>query len=153
MYGDYLRWDRLGGVKVGHVGAEWPPIPTGLHWRVSLESSFPATASAVIGGLIETVNLTTRMFDKINLAYDLTDDLKFSIGHRYYGGKNALSALGGEWSFAHFNNVSPALFVEGRVGDHDANSVWGGVRVYFGQKAKSLIRRHREDDPPVGLQA
>jgi hypothetical protein len=25
------------------------------------------------------------------------------------------------------------------------------VRFYFGQKPKSLIRRHREDDPPVGL--
>jgi hypothetical protein len=104
----------------------------------------------VIGGLVETVNLTTRMFDKVDLAYYVTDDLKLSIGHRYYGGKNAL-ALGGEWSFASFNNVAPALFVEGRVGEHDASGVWAGVRVYFGQKPKSLIRRHREDDPPVGL--
>ena len=27
--------------------------------------------------------------------------------------------------------------------------MWGGIRFYFGQKDKSLIRRHREDDPNV----
>ena len=150
MYGDYLHWDRLGGVKVGHVGAEWASYLNRftLEGVVGVESG--NNRSAVIGGLVETVNLKTRIFDKIDLAYYLTDDLKLSIGHRYYGGKNLL-ALGGEWSFAKFGNVSPALFVEGRVGSNQFDGVWGGVRVYFGQKPKSLIRRHREDDPPAGL--
>ena len=38
-----------------------------------------------------------------------------------------------------------SLFVEGRAGDY--TGVWGGLRFYFGQSDKSLIRRHREDDP------
>lgn len=36
---------------------------------------------------------------------------------------------------------------EGRVGEDSYHGVWGGVRFYFGQKDKTLIRRHREDDP------
>lgn len=150
VYGDYLRWDRLGGVKVGHVGAEWAAYLNRftLEGVVGVESG--NNRSAVIGGLVETVNLTTRMFDKVDLAYYVTDDLQLSIGHRYFGGKNLL-ALGGEWQFANLGNASSALFVEGRVGTERLDSVWAGVRFYFGQKPKSLIRRHREDDPPAGL--
>ena len=44
-----------------------------------------------------------------------------------------------------------ALFVEGRAGQGSDHGVWGGVKFYFGQKDKSLIRRHREDDPPINL--
>ena len=40
-----------------------------------------------------------------------------------------------------------SLFVEGRAGEGSFHGVWGGVRFYFGQKDKTLIRRHREDDP------
>jgi hypothetical protein len=45
------------------------------------------------------------------------------------------------------HGIMAALFVEGRVGEHDDHGIWGGLRVYFGQKDKTLIRRHREDDP------
>ena len=38
-------------------------------------------------------------------------------------------------------------FVEGRIGATSAEGVWGGVKFYFGQKDKSLIDRHRQDDP------
>ncbi|MGC1778405.1 MAG: hypothetical protein WBB34_10695 [Xanthobacteraceae bacterium] len=41
------------------------------------------------------------------------------------------------------------LFAEGYVGAHSDNGVWGGARFYFGRKDKTLIRRHREDDPPI----
>ncbi len=41
-----------------------------------------------------------------------------------------------------------AVFAEGRAGESDFFGAWGGVRIYFGQKDKTLIRRHREDDPP-----
>jgi hypothetical protein len=41
-----------------------------------------------------------------------------------------------------------SAFVEARTGEGQFNGVWGGLKVYFGQKDKSLMRRHREDDPP-----
>ena len=40
-----------------------------------------------------------------------------------------------------------ALFAEARVGEDQDHGVWGGVRFYLGDKDKTLIRRHREDDP------
>lgn len=39
-----------------------------------------------------------------------------------------------------------SLFGEARFGDDDYHAAWGGLRIYFGEN-KSLIRRHREDDP------
>ena len=40
-----------------------------------------------------------------------------------------------------------ALFAEGDAGEGWYHGVWVGLRIYFGQKDKTLIRRHREDDP------
>ena len=47
--------------------------------------------------------------------------------------------------------VGMSLFAEGRYGEDDKVSAWGGLRFYFGEPGKPLIRRHREDDPPIFL--
>lgn len=52
-----------------------------------------------------------------------------------------------EWGFPVGHGIMSALFVEGRVGQGSYHGVWGGLRVYFGKSDKTLIRRHREDDP------
>ena len=93
-----------------------------------------------------TYDIKTRFFDQVNLAYYLTDDFKAYVGHRYLGGKNAL-ALGGEYGMPLGHGVMASLFAEGRIGEDDYHGVWAGVRFYFGQNDKTLIRRHREDDP------
>ncbi|MBX9827399.1 MAG: hypothetical protein K2Y27_20700 [Xanthobacteraceae bacterium] len=55
--------------------------------------------------------------------------------------------LGGEWGFAIPGTIHMgAAFAESRLASGDS-SVWAGLRMYVGQKSKSLIRRHREDDP------
>ena len=38
------------------------------------------------------------------------------------------------------------LFADATFGDNSHNSVFGGIRYYFGTQ-KTLVRRHREDDP------
>ena len=43
--------------------------------------------------------------------------------------------------------IKATLFAEGRVGEDNFQGVWGGLKVYFGRKDKSLIRCYREDDP------
>ncbi|MDQ2954116.1 MAG: tail fiber domain-containing protein, partial [Pseudomonadota bacterium] len=108
-----------------------------------------ATPTQFVGGtgtLFSTFDVKTRFFDQINLAYYPSDDLKLFIGHRYIGGTNAFAA-GGEWAIPTGNSTVASFFVEGRVGEDDYRGVWGGMKFYFGQKDKSLIRRHREDDP------
>ena len=40
-----------------------------------------------------------------------------------------------------------SLTVEGQLGEDGYSSVLAGLSLYFGGEDKSLIRRHREDDP------
>jgi len=146
VYGSYSRWDQFTGVTANHIGpeGEWYFGRWTIQGVAGVE--FGNSASGQIGPNILTYNIRTRFFDQINFAYYLNDNLEVFLGHRYLGGKNAL-AVGGEWGVPIGGGAMGALFVEGRYGEDNTTGVWGGIRFYFGQKDKSLIRRHREDDP------
>ena len=146
VFGSYTHWDQAGGVTASHIApeAEWYLGRWTLQGVTGVE--FGNNTSATVGSVIQTYNVKTRFFDQINVAYYLQDDFKVYAGQRYLGGKNAL-ALGGEYGIPLSRGVMAALFAEGRIGEDNFHGVWGGVRFYFGQKDKTLIRRHREDDP------
>ena len=150
VYGSYTDWDRAGGVRAGHVGGEgaWYAGRFTLQGIAGVE--FGNTTSETNGLFITTYDVKTRFFDQVDLGYYPWDNFEVYAGHRYLYGKHAL-ALGGEWGIPLSNGVMAALFAEGRIGEDDYHGVWGGIRFYFGQKDKSLIRRHREDDP-TGLE-
>ena len=145
-YGSYTFWDQAGGVRANHIGPEGELY----YGRWTLQGvagvEFGNTTSATIGDIIQTYEIKTRFFDQVNLAYYLQDDFKLFVGHRYLGGKHA-AAFGGEYGIPMNHGVMAALFAEARVGEGDFHGVWGGLRFYFGQSDKTLIRRHREDDP------
>ena len=90
-------------------------------------------------------------FDQINLKYYLSDYFDAYVGHRYLGGKNA-AAFGGEFSAPLGRGVLGSLFVEGRAGESAFHGIWGGVKLYFGPNDKSLIARHRTQDPAMLLE-
>ncbi len=148
VYGSYNFWNQFGGLNSNHLGPEaevyfgrWTLQGVGgVEWGNSV--------SGVNGLNIQTFTVATRFFDQINLGYYIEDNFKLYVGHRYLGGRNA-AALGGEYGIPLGNGMMASLFAEGRVGERNFNGVWGGVRVYFGQKDKTLIRRHREDDPII----
>lgn len=83
-----------------------------------------------------------------NAAFYPTDDLKAYVGWRRSLGRDA-AAAGFEWLTGHqLGFGAPAsLYAEGQIGDDDHSTLWAGLRFYFGGPDKSLIRRHREDDP------
>lgn len=146
VYGSGTYWDRFGGLAVGNVAGEFE-----VYWgRWTLQGiggvEFGNSQTETIGNLIETYDIRTRFFDKVNLAYYINDDWKAFVGHRYLGGKNAL-ALGTEVAFRVNGPVMGSMFVEGRIGEANFEGVWGGLRFYVGQKDKTLIQRHRQDDP------
>lgn len=154
LYGSYYNWDSIAGqVHLGQIAGE-----ASWYWnRVTIEGiagvEFGNHVTNVTNGIINDIDIKTRFFDKVNLGYYVTDNINVFIGHRYLGGKNA-AALGGEWGVPiPRSTVMASAFVEGRLGDY--TGVWGGLRFYIGQKNKSLMRRHREDDPiewaPEGL--
>lgn len=146
LYGRYTYWDQVGGVRAGYVGPEGELYLDRWTLRGVAGVEFGNRASGLVGGLIQTYDIKTRFFDQVDVAYYLHDNFEVFVGHRYLGGKDAL-ALGGEYGIPLSHGVMAALFAEGRVGEDNFHGVWGGLRFYFGQKDKTLIRRHREDDP------
>ena len=163
-YAGYTRWNKFGGVDVGQVAGEgeyyWGRFSlrgvAGIEFGSSAFNTTTVTqttapAGAVPGVIttstfVEGYDVKTWFFDEFDLKYYPTDNWAAYIGHRYHGGKHAL-ALGTEAALPIGGGRMASAFVEGRVGEGDYEGVWGGLKVYFGQKDKTLIRRHREDDP------
>src|SRR5262249_62171647 len=79
------------------------------------------------------------------VAYYVTDDFKLSIGHVYTIGRNVLT-LGSEYGFALGGGRMASLFADGFIGETGLYTVRGGLRIYFGQRDKTLINRNRQDD-------
>jgi hypothetical protein len=76
-------------------------------------------------------------------AFYLTDDFRVSVGGKIVDDYEALRA-GLEYQFGD----SPiSLYAEGEYGDDETYNILAGFKFYFGGEDKSLIRRHREDDP------
>jgi hypothetical protein len=55
--------------------------------------------------------------------------------------------LGTEHGFALGGGRMAALFAQGLIGEGGHNAVVAGLRVYFGQRDKTLIDRNRQRDP------
>ena len=111
--------------------------------RVSLEGW------AGIGGLNYDDPLLTDLtgiFVFADAAYYLTDDFRLSIGGTHLLGVNSLH-LGAEYQVRDFQ-MPFSLTGDVRVAHTGAYSVMGGIKGYFGEPGKSLIDRHRQDDPP-----
>ena len=146
LYGSYMTWDRAGGVRAAHVGPEAELYLGRWTLQGTAGAEFGNTTRGFVGPLLTTWSVPSRFYDQLNAAYYLQDNFKAYVGHRYLAGRNAL-ALGGEYGIAMGNGMMASLFAEGRIGERNSSSILGGVKVYFGQKNKTLIRRHREDDP------
>ncbi len=90
-----------------------------------------------------------NIFALADLAFYPMDDLRLSAGYRHWN-EIHMAAFGAEYQLPmQWGGSAAALFAEGRVGEDDYVAIWGGLRIYLGPEPKSLIRRHREDDPRV----
>lgn len=78
-----------------------------------------------------------------DVAYYLSDDLRLSIGGKVVDDEQGLRA-GFEYQIG---GMPMSVYSKADYGDDDFFSILGGLRFYFGGDDKSLIRRHREDDP------
>jgi len=105
------------------------------------------TLDAIIGGKDGDIFGST-LFDRVRLSYYPTDDLQLHIGHAYSYGHHSLR-YGLEWAFAGHAGAASTLYADGSVGEDGTHAAGLGMRFYFGQHDKTLIRRHREDDPPM----
>jgi hypothetical protein len=163
VYGSGLYWSGAGGMGIGRAAGEGEAYFGAFTAKALIGAEFgqrSGVSSNAFGVLpfgtpylaYDWYDVHTRFFDKVSLSYYLTDNLELSVGHIYTGGRNA-ATLGVEYLLppTYGGAVTASAFVEGRVGEHNANAILGGVRIYFGNSDKSLIRRHREDDPGTHL--
>lgn len=87
-------------------------------------------------------------------AYYMSDNTRAYGGVRYEDWRDGSIKGVGTVGFVGFEHQMGwgndqrgySLFGEARFGENDYTAAWGGLRIYFGEN-KSLIRRHREDDP------
>lgn len=164
VYVSHTYWDRFGGVAAtqaaGEIELYWGRLTlqgiAGVEFGSSASRSATTTsirpaATGVAGAITTTtaldiIDVETRFIDQLNLKYYLTENWGAYVGHRHLGGENAL-ALGTELALPLGGGVMTSGFVEARLGSDAFEGIWGGLRFYFGRRDKSLIRRHREDDP------
>lgn len=147
FYTSHAYWDQIGGVHIDRYGAEGALYLNRWTFEGIAGVEDGSNKSQTIGNIIQSVTLRTRFFDQASVSYYLTDNLRLSLGHAYTAGRN-MATLGGEWGFRVSPTTMGALFLEARAGEGDLHGVWGGLRFYFGNGDKTLIRRNREDDPP-----
>jgi hypothetical protein len=152
-YGSYFHWNGIGaltipriGENVGRFAAEgeyyWSRWTVrGLAGYETVHLNVPNVAN--LPGLLSIPN---RFFDAVSASYYVTDNLKLSIGHLYTFGRHGLT-LGSEYGLALGGGRMASLFADALLAESGNNAVLAGLRIYFGQRDKSLIRRHREDDP------
>jgi len=151
-YGSYFHWNGVSpstipriGVDVSRFAAEGEYYWTrwtarGLAGYETARLNVPNVAG--LAGL----SVPNRFFDSISASYYVTDNFELSIGHLYSFGRHGLT-LGGEYGFALGGGRMASLFATALFAEGGTNAVLGGLRFYFGQRDKTLIDRHRQDDP------
>lgn len=87
---------------------------------------------------------TDNVLAAAQVAFYATEDFVISAGYRHFLDLD-VGAVGFEYQPAGF---PASVFADAMAGTDDFVSVLAGVRFHFGASEKSLMARHREDDPP-----
>jgi hypothetical protein len=156
-YGSYSHWNGIDTRTFGHISANIGRYAAEgdyylSRWTLSglVGVETVSVNAAVVSGL-PALSVPTRFFDSISASYYVTDNFKLSAGHLYTFDTHFLT-LGTEYGFALGGGRMASLFAEGWVGERGNDGVLAGLRIYFGQRDKTLIERHRQDDPTAAQQ-
>lgn len=137
LFGDYIRIDLLDGFNFYAGGVEGAVY-------------FERWTLHGIVGLADGDLVDSSFFDRARLTYYPLDNLSIHIGHAYAHDEHRM-LFGSEWGFVGQAGAATSLFLQGDLDEDGDTSMLAGFRLYLGQHDKSLIRRHREDDPPDAL--
>lgn len=155
LIGAYGSYAHMGGLDSGNMGATHIAAEGQLYWR---RWNFTVAAGAELvsyGDLPSWWNqssMVARFFDSVTAAYYVTDNLQLWAGQRYAYGMNG-AALGVENAVALGGGRMASLFADGMIAEGGNAGVRGGIRLYLGKRDKTLIDRHRQDDPPAAIEA
>jgi hypothetical protein len=144
VYGSHHTWDRINIWRAALEG-ELYIGPVTLEGIAGYESL--GVPSIVDGQAVLSLD-DNHLFGQADAAYYITDDFKIYAGYRYIN-ETSFGAAGTEYLIRGLE-VPVALFARGDFGDEFVQNVTGGLRIYLSDDpGKSLIDRHRQDDPKV----
>ena len=140
FYGQYTRFSGTGGPDIDALryGIEGEAYLG----RVSLEAFVGADT-------VDSGPLNNTLFaGELKAAYYVTDNIRLEAGvlHQF---DETFGRIGFEAALPVLSSRA-AIYSLATFGD-DATSVRAGLRFYFGAADKSLMARHREDDPAARL--
>ena len=134
LLGAYGGYVDVGSANVWYVG---PEAELYLD-NISIEA---------IGGYMDISSVGSEFYAAGDVALYATDNLRFAVGASTVAGFESAHA-GMEW-FMGDTGLPASITLDGRLGEDGFTSVTAGLSLYFGGEDKSLIRRHREDDPQI----
>jgi hypothetical protein len=146
--GGHLFWRNPTQGLVGLYGSwvDWSPIGAEVR-KLGLEAEAyhgPWTLSGIVAAQSGDF---TGIAGSVTAALYVRDNLRLDATYRLLQGVGNVGVLGVEWQH---DTSGLALFANGSWGEGNHTTIIGGVKFYAGPQ-KSLIRRHREDDPEVVL--
>ncbi|MFO1034841.1 MAG: hypothetical protein U1E15_12490 [Hyphomicrobiales bacterium] len=98
-------------------------------------------------GLVDANVGSADFAGRLTAAYYLNDDFRMALGvHQLASYTTGIASA--EWQM---DSMPLSLTLEGQMGENGYQSATVGLKFYFGGEQKTLIRRHREDDPTDGL--
>lgn len=150
-FGSHLFWrdphHGLFGVYGGYANVDIGNVDVNL-FAIGLEGQAYLDKFSLegIAGYEDGNNYDDGIFGIANLAVYPWENLRLFGGIRHINDET-FGAVGVEYQFSGVLDIQNAsIFAEDRFTDDGDHQFWAGVRVHFGE-AKSLLRRHREDDP------
>jgi hypothetical protein len=136
LLGAYGGYVDVGSANIWYVG---PEAELYLD-NISIEA---------IGGYMDVSGIGassgSEFYAMGKLALYATDNLRLSVGASSVANFESANA-GLEW-FMGDTGLPASLTIDGQLGEDGFTSIMAGLSLYFGGEDKSLIRRHREDDP------
>ncbi len=134
LYTSYLNWDVTSGATSGFDIGKFGVEGAAYLGRFSLEglAAYQFGSASGFNG-------------KAVIAYYPIDNLRLDAGIRHVEGPGTMGLVDVEWR--PHENSGLSLFASGAFGENSFSQVLGGARYYFGDSRKSLIDRHRQDDP------
>ncbi len=142
FYGSFHTWDSIDISRFAVEGELYRGRFT-LSGIAGWESvNVPSTK----GGLAVLNSDDDHVFTELNLSYYPRDNMRLTAGYRYVDEKSFGAA---EFEYlSQWRGTPMSVFANGNVGESGDTRITAGIRFYLGaEQNKSLIRRHREDDP------
>jgi hypothetical protein len=136
LFGVFGSYSAIDKIDIGRIGAE-------AHFYLD-QVSF----EGLIG--YEDADITgNKAFAVADLAFYPSDNLRLKAGYHFFQDRS-FGAFGLEYQTGLFSGMVQgpvSFFAKARFGEKSDDSIWAGFKIYFGASDKSLIARHREDDP------